>query len=128
MKCKEIGFGTYDCAYNIMLPWLVTDPTEPDAPPRPKTVAIDKCLLPEILRLWEDGIKTTGCCCGHGRPELAFIGVKEEYIGRMKLKGYDVAPNSCRPGAEDSFRPKTGLQYGDADRGFNWWDEQEAKV
>lgn len=24
MKCLEIGFGTYNCAYNIMLPYLVT--------------------------------------------------------------------------------------------------------
>ena len=122
MRCNEIEFGTYDCAYNIMLPYLVKDPTEPDAPMQPKTVAIDKCLLPEILDLWERGIKTTGCCCGHGRSDMAFIGVKEEYIGKMKDLGYEVRFNSCRPGDEDSFIPKTMLDYRDADMGFNWWD------
>ena len=122
MKCNEIAFGSYNCAYNIMLPYLVADPTEPDQSKQPKTVAIDKCLLPEILKLWEMGIKTTGCCCGHGRPDMAFVGVKEEYIGKMKELGYRVRFNSCRPGDEDSFIPKTRLDYGSADKGFNWWD------
>ena len=124
MQCKDVGFGTYNCAYNIMLPYLVKDPTEPEAAPQPKYVAVDKCLLPEILRLWEAGIKTTGCCCGHGRPEMAFIGVRPEYIDRMKELGYTVFYNSCRPGDEDSFIPMTKLEYGDADRGFNWWDNE----
>ena len=124
MLCKDVGFGTYNCAYNIMLPYLVKDPTEPEAAPQPKYIAVDKCLLPEILRLWEAGIKTTGCCCGHGRADMAFIGVRPEYIDRMKEMGYKVAFNSCRPGDEDSFIPMTKLEYGDADRGFNWWDNE----
>jgi hypothetical protein len=27
---------------------------------------VDSCLVPALLALWEKGIKTTGCCCGHG--------------------------------------------------------------
>lgn len=122
MNCKDIKFGTLDCAYNIMLPYLVTDPCNPSLSPFPKTVCIDKCLLPEILELWEMGIKTTGCCCGHGKKEFAYIGVDEKDIGRMKEMGYKVWHNSCRPNDEDSFIPKTELSYGNADRGFNWWD------
>lgn len=128
MKCSEIEFGTYNCAYNIMLPWLVIDPTEPDKPKEPKYVCIDKCLLPEILHLWEMGIKTTGCCCGHGKEEMAFIGVQPEYIEKMKSVGYRVFYNECRPGDEDSFEPFTFFKYfdeDDADMGFNWWDSQE---
>lgn len=121
MNCKDIGFGTYDCAYNVMLPWLAIDPCNPNDPPKPYTVAIDKCLLPEILKLWEMGIKTTGCCCGHGKQE-AFIGVLPEYVPRMKELGYQVHFNSYRPDDEDSFVPKTELKYGSADKGFNWWD------
>lgn len=121
MNCEDIRFGTYDCAYNIMLPWLTVDPCNPNDPPKPHTVAIDKCLLPEILKLWEMGIKTTGCCCGHGKEE-AFIGVLPEYIPRMKELGYRVHCNSCRPDDEDSFVPKTELKYYSADKGFNWWD------
>ena len=123
MECKDIGFGTYDCAYNIMLPYYVTDPTDETHRKQTKMVAIDKCLLPEILSLWEKGIKTTGCCCGHGDPSMAFIGVKDEYIQKMKGMGYFVQFNECRPGAEDSFVPRTDFRYGSADKGFNWWEE-----
>lgn len=122
MKCKDIEFGTYNCAYNIMLPWLVKDPLLPNNPPKPYMAAVDKCLLPEILCLWEMGIKTTGCCCGHGKQELAFIGVTPEYIPRMKQLGYQVQFNECRPNDDDSFVPKTKLEYGSADKGFNWID------
>lgn len=125
MRCSDIGFGTYNCAYNIMLPYLVKDPTDPDRPPFPKTVAIDKCLLPEILKLWELGIKTTGCCCGHGNKNLAFIGVDPRYIGKMKQLGYTVQFNPCRPDDEDTFYPMTDIVYGNANKGFNWWDKKE---
>lgn len=128
MKCSDIGFGTYDCAYNIMLPYYVTDPTDKTHEKQTKTVAIDKCLLPEILLLWEAGIKTTGCCCGHGDHSMAFIGVKDEYIQKMKDFGYEVYFNECRPGAEDSFVPKTPLFYVNADMGFNWWEESKDMV
>ena len=122
MKCKEINFGTYDCAYNIMLPYYVTDPTDAKQSPQAHIVAIDKCLLPEILKIWEMGIKTTGCCCGHGREGMSFIGVRPEHIDRMKSLGYEVRFNECRPGDEDSFIPKTQMDYSSADKGFNWWD------
>ncbi len=125
MMCGDIGFGTYDCAYNIMLPWLTKFPWEDESERRGKYVAIDKCLLKEVVGLWEMGIKTTGCCCGHGKPELAFIGVAPEYIERMKELGYAVQHNPCRPGDEDSFVPKTAIEYGEIDKGFNWWDEKE---
>ena len=123
MNCKDIGFGTYHCAYNVMLPWFTIDSCNPNNSPKLYTAAIDKCLLPEILKLWEMGIKTTGCCCGHGKHEFAFISVSPEYIPRMKELGYQVYFNSCRPDDEDSFIPKTELKYNSADKGFNWWDK-----
>lgn len=120
MECKDIGFGTYDCSYNVMLPWFGDDG-------RAHTVAIDKCLLAEVVSLWEQGIKTTGCCCGHGRQGMAFIGVRPEHIPKMKELGYEVWFNECRPGDEDSFVPKTKLEYGEIRKGFNWWDGEEDK-
>lgn len=123
MNCKDIKSGSYDCAYNIMLPYLVKDPTEPNKPQHTKWVSVDKCLLPEILQLWEKGIKTSGCCCGHGRLE-PFIGVMPEYISQMKELGYETQFNTCRPADEDSFIPKTEFKYGSADKGFNWWGRE----
>jgi hypothetical protein len=107
----------------MMLPYKVKSPWEDNSKLEAKTVAIDKCLLGEVVSLWEMGIKTTGCCCGHGKWSKAFIGVKPEYIQVMKDLGYKVHQNVCRPGAEDSFTPKTLFSYGEINKGFNWWEE-----
>ena len=110
IKCKDVNYGSYLCAYTIYLPWSCNSDAN-DAQVEPKCVAIDKCLLPEIISLWEMGIKTTGCCCGHGRHE-AYIGVEFDDIQKMKDLGYKVHHNSLRPNDEDSFVPKTKLEYG----------------
>lgn len=116
MKCSDVKFGTSDCAYNIITPFKCGYDADF------KMVNVDKCLLPEVIKLWEKGIKTTGCCCGHARVP-AFIGVESEHIQQMKELGYQVAENPCRPGDEDSFVPKTDFQYGEIQKGFNWWEE-----
>lgn len=79
-----------------------------------KYINIDKCLIHEIIDLWEKGIKTTGCCCGHGDSNKAYIGVETTSILKMKQLGYTIHYNSCRPKDEDSFIPKTVLLYGTA--------------
>ena len=111
MNCNDVKFGTYECSYKIMLPYLCKFPWEDDSKLQSKTVSIDKCLLPEILQLWERGIKTTGCCCGHGDIDKAYIGVIFEDIDKMKDMGYTVAYNPCRPNDDDSFIPKTKMKY-----------------
>lgn len=118
MTCKEVEYGTFDCSYVIYTPWKYESPFTPDDPPKEKLIAVDKCLLPEILKLWEMGIKTTGCCCGHGRDE-PYIGVFNEYIDKMKQLGYKVQFNPCRPNGEDTFYPKTEFNYGEIDKGFH---------
>ena len=108
--CSDIPFQTYKCCYHICLPWRCKYSCGKNEDKDPKMVSIDKCLLPEILNLWEQGIKTTGCCCGHGKGE-PYIGVDSDDIQRMKDLGYMVQHNGCRPGDEDSFIPKTKFDY-----------------
>ena len=117
MKCSDIAFGTSDCAYNIQTPWFSDDGSA-------HIICVDKCLLPEILKLWEMGIRTTGCCCGHGDASKAFIGVRADFIPKMISIGYKIQFNPCRPNDNDSFIPNTNIQYGNADKGFNWWDKK----
>lgn len=50
-------------------------------------VSVDACLAEEVEHLWEQGIRTTGCCCGHG-VELGFIEVVEDDITAMESMGY----------------------------------------
>lgn len=52
-----------------------------------ESVQVDACLAGEIIWLWDNGIKTTGCCCGHGR-HLGFIQVTDNCIERMQELGY----------------------------------------
>lgn len=120
MKCSEIPFGTGLCAYAIYLPWKTKFEWEDESQREPKCVSIDKCLLPEIIQLWEMGIKTTGCCCGHGDYSKAIIGVRDEYIDKMKAMGYKVLYNPYRPNDEDSFIPKTKLIYGESKNNGEW--------
>lgn len=77
-----------------------------------KVVMLDRCIVDEVTGLWEEGIHTTGCCCGHNKIK-GYIGVIPEDIDRMKAMGYRVHFNHCRPNDEDSFQPKTiiELQY-----------------
>lgn len=70
---------------------------------------IDGCLSSEILSLWSKGIKTTGCCCGHGKV-LGYIGVTDDCIEIMEELGYQhYLFDDSFGGVErkDTFIPKT---------------------
>ena len=74
-------------------------------------VLVDECLAEEIESLWAQGIKTTGCCCGHGRV-LGYIGVTDDCIDKMYELGYQnyIFPDEYEWGGvdrKDSFIPKT---------------------
>ena len=72
-------------------------------------VTVDACLADEILELWNQGIHTTGCCCGHGKI-LGFIGVIDEDIPKMKELGYNQYIYNFitgGPSRGDAFVPKT---------------------
>jgi hypothetical protein len=105
--CKDVEFGSGDCAYTIWLPYKLKDASQ-------KCVRIDKCLLPEIVKLWEKGVRTTGCCCGHGDKKVAFISVSKEYIEIMEKLGYHhidfkyIEKDKIR---KDLFQPKTRIKY-----------------
>ena len=118
MRCRDISFGTYDCSYGIWTPFKCGYDNEF------KLVAIDKCLIKEIIDLWEHGIRTIGCCCGHGDAKQAFIQVELEDIPKMKALGYEEHFDACRPTAKDAFNPKTVLTYGEIQKGFNLWEER----
>ena len=73
-------------------------------------ISFDACLAKELFYLWDNGIETTGCCCGRHsncHKSMAYIGVKFKHIDKMKSWGYRVAVNPMRPNDEDSFIPKT---------------------
>ena len=113
MKCKDVEFGTYECSYNIKVPYLCKFSWEDESEYREKYVNIDKCLMRDILEIWEAGIKTTGCCCGHERSK-PFISVVEGYESKMKAIGYEQYESFDEAEKSHShlyFKPKSIMKY-----------------
>lgn len=57
----------------------------------PPDVSIDSCIVQVIHTLWEKGIETTGCCCGHNLTR-AWVSVDPEDYVAMHEFGYEQAP------------------------------------
>lgn len=53
----------------------------------PATVCVDQCIKDLILELWDKGIETTGCCCGHNYCP-AWVSVDPEYYASMFELGF----------------------------------------
>lgn len=58
-------------------------------------ISIDRCILWEVLRLWNYGITTTWSCCGHN-TENGMIGVIDEDVPKMFILGYQRKFNPFR--------------------------------
>lgn len=50
---------------------------------------IDDCLVDEIKSLWDIGIHTRGCCCGHNKLD-GYIEVERTDIPKMINLGYEI--------------------------------------
>lgn len=117
---KDIPY-VYNCSKKILYPPknfitynIITDDNEIYK----KEVQVDECLADEIKELWSKGIKTCGCCCGHGFA-LGFIEVTYDCIKDMENMGYVhyIYPIDCG-GTErkDAFIPKS---YGHIHNGYS---------
>lgn len=96
MSCTCVGVapGTYAAQVDRVFPF----PTERFPIVGTKLVGIDRCILPEIERLWSLGIETRASCCGHGRG-TGSIAVMPEHDEAMLKLGYmprEDAPHSFR--------------------------------
>jgi hypothetical protein len=95
--CKNVALGSYDNQIQI-------NNLPPHMSAFKAAICLDACISQEVQDLWDLGITTTGCCCGHNQI-AGFIGVIDEDIPKMKEMGYEVMFNPSRPEAEDSFSP-----------------------
>ncbi len=75
-KCCEMG--THECEV-LAIKFGVED--------RNRIVPIDRCLVSEICSLWNEGIETLGCCCGHNTEEPTIAVPKKFYFDMQRL-GY----------------------------------------
>ena len=73
-----------------------------------KEITIDNCLIGEIQDLWDRGILTIGCCCGHGVKLRAYIYVTQACERKMLALKYKHCANSMdRYDGMCFFVPKT---------------------
>ena len=91
VNCRDIAFGSYDCYEETKY-----------------GVSVDGCLVEEINRLNNNGIKTIGCCCGHGKAQ-GYIQVSPEFVQAMLTGGYEQLPLDKYGNGLWCFRPKAPL-------------------
>lgn len=92
-ECENIEVGSYGNQVTLEAPeWSSKE-----------EICIDACLDVEIQGLWDRGIQTTGCCCGHNKLQ-PYICVKDEFIDNMENLGYDSFINKF---GVKCFIPKT---------------------
>ena len=79
------------CEWGNTIPLKVTIPADVSftEKERKTTKKIDRCLAPLIEMLNKYGIKTTSCCCGHGKIKKSYIGIqgKNVHLGVFKNTG-----------------------------------------
>lgn len=101
-RCCEIG--SYNCQRCVLMP-------EEDG--SIVLQSIDWVIIPELYSLWNRGIRTVGCCCGHGDISKAYIQVDPEGDNcfKMEMLGYKPLPPKEAPNGVflglDCFKPKT---------------------
>lgn len=97
--CESAEMQTYTGSVTLVAPHFMAER-------HPRGICVDVCLALEVTRLWNCGIETTGCCCGHGR-QPGYIGVTDRHLRAMAMLGYEVIHRPDAPDRLDSFTPKT---------------------
>ena len=64
----------YNCKKRIIYPPKNFITYNCDSKKYKTNILVDECLADEIESLWNKGIRTAGCCCGHGKY-LGFINI-----------------------------------------------------
>lgn len=91
--CDNIPYGSYICYKPI----------------EELGINVDKCLVSEIKSLNEHGIKTVGCCCGHGKSQ-GYIQVRRGYGNKMEALGYEKLPIDENGNGHNCFKPKSKIE------------------
>ncbi len=108
-QCHNVEIGTYNNQVILKAPDNIKIFANSPDRERKYTVGVDNCIAEEIKFLWDKGIRTTGCCCGHNKY-LGYIGVVNKDIDKMLELGYVVQLNFCGLNnlhRLDSFTPKS---------------------
>ncbi len=77
-SCTSVDMGSYDNQRTFPIPThMAYYKRHRQAHGLLPFISVDKCCVPELVLLWKNGIKTYGCCCGHGKAH-PYINVPED--------------------------------------------------
>lgn len=79
-NCRNVEIGGYANQVTLVNWWNAN------------YICIDKCLMDEILELWDNSVQTNGCCCGHNKA-TPYIGVIPIHHEKMIELGYEFWEN-----------------------------------
>jgi len=80
-----------------------------------ETIAVDRCMWPVIAALWEAGVVTHACCCGHGRyapsvyveiGTLWWINGDNERVDRLEQERQEVVEKRKTEPRRGWFKPE----------------------
>lgn len=101
----------FNCEHSLIQGYMCQVYKQPNWSNKP--IAFDACLGSELIHLWNNGIKTIGCCCGNHldcyQNDMSYIQVSEEYIDKMLDMGYNLRYNHLLE-VQNCFIPKTELR------------------
>ncbi|WP_416877958.1 hypothetical protein [Litorimonas sp.] len=111
-SCDDVDFGTY--TETVLLAEHPTmkgyfDRREKEFGKRSPGVCVDACLALEVTRLWNEGIGTLGCCCGHNKAP-SFINIFPDDMSKALALGYEIYRFPNDPEREDTVVPKSVLR------------------
>lgn len=80
-----------------------------------REIYLDTCLQDEVYKLQhKHGIRTIGCCCGHGEtPPYIQVSPEGDNIEQMYLLGYEPMPLDEYGHGHWCFKPKTYFGFCD---------------
>jgi len=71
-------------------------------------ILIDRCLVDEVVSLWEASIRTYGNCCGHNIPHVRpMINIDPEDMDKAIALGYEIYQFENEPERRDTIIPKS---------------------
>lgn len=80
-------------------------------------ICVDRCMAGQIISLWEAGIRTYGCCCGHGE-KVGFINLAPEDFAKAIELGWEEHEQHAHHDRKDTVFPKKPYPC-DYDSGLN---------
>ena len=81
LLCGGVEFGVGKNKVKIQIP----DSWETNK--KSRIISVDVCMVVDLKNLWDKGIRTVECCCGHNRVD-GYIAVDDKSIPLMLEMGY----------------------------------------